>query len=492
MSLAGYVDFLSDTCIRGWAADKGDWGRQVCVDLLVNSAKVAAVPCVEFRDDLRAAGIGDGCKAFQFNPSAYLVPGPNVLEVRHTGTQQTVSGGRGRWVRRRPGIAEPESAFLAVLDAYYDFNPRHHLCVVGTGREEVECALRHLPFRKCTVLDASREPAENVDLVVWPEFGGSPEATSVLKHLVKRWLNRPGFLVAGDGTADAGQIRRALARCGARRVWCDSIGAKLFAFAEVGGFGGTATATPVLAHIHVPKCAGTSFRVMLVKDQGARHLPLYVDDTYYVYGEETIRSYLLQNPKLLGFSSHHVRTFPRWMAGREMLYVCFLRDPVQQFVSYMTHIQKFNAVLTESLLAAVPPDAPRLTLREIARWLVTNGRDVPFRENHNVNFFTRHSAPAAPDRLEAAKAALSRFFFVGITERMEESMRKLRVLARAAGVDLPLGPLPVENVSNDYRDDLSWICEGDEAGRLLLRSVEDDRRLYDWALARFESSARPT
>jgi len=168
-----------------------------------------------------------------------------------------------------------------------------------------------------------------------------------------------------------------------------------------------------------------------------------------------------------------------------MLYVTFLRDPIQQFVSYMTHIKKhYSRITSESLLAAVPPDAPQLTLREFARWLLTQDRDIPFRENHNVNFFARHSAPAAADRLQAAKAALDRFFFVGITERMEESMCKLRALVRAAGLDFPPGPIPVENTSAEYRDDLSWITPDDEVGSLLLRSVEKDRQLYDWAVAR--------
>jgi len=74
---------------------------------------------------------------------------------------------------------------------------------------------------------------------------------------------------------------------------------------------------------------------------------------------------------------------------------------------------------------------------------------------------------------------------VGIAERMEESMNKLRLLTQAAGLDFPAGPIPIENASSDYRDDLSWIHSGDEVGSLLLRSVEKDRQLYEWAAARF-------
>jgi hypothetical protein len=225
---------------------------------------------------------------------------------------------------------------------------------------------------------------------------------------------------------------------------------RIFAFAETGGAEAqVAEAAPVLAHIHVPKCAGTSFRGLLERYFGPRHLSLYVNDTYFVYGDEALRSYLLQDPEIRGFSSHHVRVFPHWLAGREMLYVTFLRDPIQQFVSYMTHIKKhYSGITSESLLEAVPPDAPQLTLREFARWLLTQDRDIPFRENHNVNFFARHSAPAAPDRLEAAKAALKD----SSSWALRSGWRRVCQAAgwRGAGLDFPPGPMPVENTSAEY------------------------------------------
>jgi hypothetical protein len=40
------------------------------------------------------------------------------------------------------------------------------------------------------------------------------------------------------------------------------------------------------------------------------------------------------------------------------------------------------------------------------------------------------------------------------------------------------------NTSGEFRDDLSWIDPADEVGAMLLRSVEQDRRLYEWAAAR--------
>ena len=497
MGLIGRVDKLWDTCISGWASDDADHNKPVQVDVIVNSLPVATVPCVAFREDLLAAGIGDGCKGFSFDPTAHLKPGRNSLEVYHTGSGLLVPGGRGHWVRRREGrISEWEAAFLAALEAYYEFRPEHHVCGIGEGAGELERVLFEagIPFRKFTSLEVPCDPAairlaEKADLVVsWAWSEPAPEAVRVLTQVAQDHMNKPGFLAFGfNETAEVeGQIRQAFRQCSAPEVKLESIAPpggmpRIFAFAKTR----VAEAAPVLAHIHVPKCAGTSVRILLETYFGPRHLDLYVNDTYFVYGDEALRSYLLQAPEIQGFSSHHVRRFPHWLAGREVLYVTFLRDPIQQFVSYMTHIKKhYSGITSESLLAAVPPDAPQLTLREFARWLLTQERDIPFRENHNVNFFARHSAPVALDRLQAAKAALESFFFVGITERMEESMNKLRALARAAGLDFPPGPMPVENTSADYRDDLSWIHPGDEVGYMLLRSVEEDRQLYDWAAAR--------
>lgn len=497
MSWIGCVDTLADTCISGWAAHNDDHDQAVQVDVIVNSVPVATVPCEIFREDLLAAGIGDGRKAFRFDPSAHLKPGRNNLAVRYTGTDLVLPKGRGYWVRRREGrVSEWEAALLAAIEAYYEFRPDHHVCAIGERAGELERVLFEaaIPFRKFTRLEAPRDPAdirlaEKADLVVswaWPE--PAPESHRVLKELIQGHMNQFGFLALGfiETPEIAGQIRLAFERCGAPRVRLESIARRIFAFAETGG-SKTRAVEPmlVLAHIHLPKCAGTSFRALLERYFGPSHLGLYVNDTYYVYGDEALRSYLLQSPDMRGFSSHHVRVFPRWLAGREMLYVTFLRDPIQQFVSYMTHIKKhYSGITSQSLLDSVPPDAPQLTMREFAKWLLTQDRDIPFRENHNVNFFARHSAPAALDRLEAAKAALDRFFFVGITERMEESMRKLRTLTNAAGLDFPPGSIPVENTSAEYRDDLSWINPDDAVGALLLRSVEQDRQLYDWAVAR--------
>ncbi|MGA2588354.1 MAG: sulfotransferase family 2 domain-containing protein [Bryobacteraceae bacterium] len=507
MRLIGCVDTLNDTGISGWAADELDPEQQIFVDILVNSLLVATVRGTIFREDLRQAGIGDGRKGFQFDPRPYLNPGRNDVEVRYNASGLPVPRGQARLVRRsRSKLSGPCASFLTALQAYYQFSPGHHICEIGPARLHSAVLEAQLPFRKYSTLDlpgasAAIAPLDKADLVISSGWERPlQELTAALKNILERHTNRPGYLALDFSETDdaPGQIRNALQECGVPRVKFDSIPSglgdarRLFAFGEVGGAETSGTEPlPVLAHIHVPKCAGTSFRYLFENYFGSAHLRLYVNDTYFVYTEDALRHYLLAAPESRAFSSHHVRTYPRWLAGREMLYITFLRDPIQQFVSYMTHIKKHYAGITsKSLLAAVPPDAPKLTLREFASWLLTHDRDIPFRENHNVNFFARHTSTAA-DSLEAAKSALAGFFFVGITERMDESMRKLRSLAHAAGLDFPPDPLSFENTSNDYRDDLSWINPADQVGAKLLRSVEKDQQLYRWAAKRLDEDLWP-
>jgi hypothetical protein len=245
---------------------------------------------------------------------------------------------------------------------------------------------------------------------------------------------------------------------------------------------------PVIGHIHVPKCAGTSFRRLLEGHFGSRHLNLYVNDTFYVYSNEALVDFL-QDDEVRAFSSHHVLRFPPQVAGRDLHYVTFLRNPIQQVISYIPHVKKYySAITSESLLQALPPDAPRLSSREFAKWVLAQNRDIPFRENYTVNFFTRHAEGGPGDRLTAAKSVLEGFFFVGIAERMEESIRRLQTLAEEAGLDFPMNSITTENSSNEYRDDLTWICASDEVGSLLLRSVDMDMKLYDWAVRRFDEN----
>jgi hypothetical protein len=259
---------------------------------------------------------------------------------------------------------------------------------------------------------------------------------------------------------------------------------------------------PLIAHIHVPKTAGTSFRSMLEDQFGPDHANLYVDDTFFVYSDSEIESFVSARPRLRSLSSHFIRTYPPRIAGREVLYVTFLRNPVEQFISYLTYTKKFHTKIPDQgLLSSLPERAWEMPLREIARWVLSHP-GVPFNENYLVNYFAQHHykhiAGAAGEqeyrsaRLAIAQRILASFFFTGITERMDESVRRFQTMGANYGIDVPAGAVQVENVSREFRDDLQWINPDDEVGARLIASVAEDQKLYNWAVARFDNRPSAT
>jgi len=258
---------------------------------------------------------------------------------------------------------------------------------------------------------------------------------------------------------------------------------------------------PILVHIHIPKTGGTSIASLLQR-AGQSHAKLYVNDTHFVYSKESIRSVILGEPEIKYISSHHILTFPPFLGGRRLFYFTILREPIQQFISYLTFIKKvYKDQTSPSLLACLPPDPPSMSLREFARWLlVEHPYEAPFQENYAVNFLARqtylalHGAHRASDRshyisarLTLAKAILNQFAFVGLMEQMEESIAELRSVLEYLGLEIPPGPLGMENTSGEFRDDLIWLDPNDEVGGLLYRSLEEDRKLYQWAVERFDN-----
>jgi hypothetical protein len=263
---------------------------------------------------------------------------------------------------------------------------------------------------------------------------------------------------------------------------------------------------PVLAHIHVPKCAGTSFRLLLDDLFPAGHLQLYFEpgskrtlSTTFVYSDAQIEGYLESN-SVKAFSSHHVRRFPNALAGRPLYYVTFLRDPVQQFVSYLNFTrQVFRDITDPVLLSHLPPNMPELSLRESARWLVQQNTDkfLNFRENYTTNFFAHYEVLSRYGfeytdwryrgiRQQVARNVLRKFFFVGIAEQMDESLYLLRQKLASKGIQTDDLPMRRDNASENRNEDLSWLDNEDEIGCKVLGSLREDQRLYYWASRRFQ------
>ena len=252
--------------------------------------------------------------------------------------------------------------------------------------------------------------------------------------------------------------------------------------------------SPILIHIHVPKCGGTSFRSLLANQLSSRHLSLYVDNTHYVYPEAYLDQ-LVRSASILSVSSHFIRTFPPTLGGRRAHYVTFLRHPISHFLSYRNYVCKaFPAITDTALLESLPPKANELTSREFARWVLTESPvNAPFRESYTTNFLAREvfratssdNAGYRASRLSLAKEALQQFLFVGLTEELGASIPTLVEMASKNGIKLHPDRVGFENCSHEFSDDTSWVDPQDEVGRLLFASIEEDLQLYRWARSRF-------
>ncbi len=78
-ALEGHLDLVRHDRIAGWARDPERPQTPVALVVLANGAEIGRVAANRYRPDLAAAGIGDGCHAFEL-----VVPGGLAADWRHT------------------------------------------------------------------------------------------------------------------------------------------------------------------------------------------------------------------------------------------------------------------------------------------------------------------------------------------------------------------------------------------------------------------------
>jgi hypothetical protein len=123
---------------------------------------------------------------------------------------------------------------------------------------------------------------------------------------------------------------------------------------------------PLFVHVHVPKCAGTSFNHLLQRSFGTGFMGAYTNAAASSYSLAELDALVRGKPWLRCIASHSIRRFPRPLADRQPLYVCFLRDPIERLISNYTYLIHHWDQLTPEHRAALHPDTPRMTLRELA------------------------------------------------------------------------------------------------------------------------------
>ncbi|HEY8994459.1 MAG TPA: glycosyltransferase [Lacunisphaera sp.] len=105
--LNGNVERISPEALLGWAHDADQPAEPVAVDVHVGQRLVATLRAGAFRADLRAAGLGDGRKAFFFNPRPYLNHEDADIRLTYAHTGELLPNGCGR-LRLNPDEAVPD------------------------------------------------------------------------------------------------------------------------------------------------------------------------------------------------------------------------------------------------------------------------------------------------------------------------------------------------------------------------------------------------
>lgn len=88
----GYLDSAENGVITGWAALPSDTSVRPNIQFFLNDKAVGATIANQYRSDLKDAGIGDGCYAFQFQCPASMTEGSNLSLIAKVDGEQTLAG----------------------------------------------------------------------------------------------------------------------------------------------------------------------------------------------------------------------------------------------------------------------------------------------------------------------------------------------------------------------------------------------------------------
>lgn len=210
----------------------------------------------------------------------------------------------------------------------------------------------------------------------------------------------------------------------------------------------------MLISVHIPKCAGTSFRHIL---QG-----LYEDRLWLNYGTAFVRDLARADMIPAGTACIHghffADTFDDVIADRQL--ITWLRHPVERVVSNYHHFLRSPDLRDDCCRALLDH---KLTLREFA--------ELEWMRNLATRYF--------------AGRTLEDFAFVGIAERFLES---LHVFGDTIGWPAPL-PAPRDNINPERLTERYEIPAGDYEYILGLNAL--DLFTYERALARLDQEVIP-
>jgi Sulfotransferase family len=239
---------------------------------------------------------------------------------------------------------------------------------------------------------------------------------------------------------------------------------------------------PLLVFVHIPKTAGGTVSTMFAAAYSKAEV--HKAGNFMREPEKTARKVGNWHQKGGRVSVGHVPygVFREYMP-EDALYMTFLREPVDRVLS---HYYRHHHILDPRRVGrSVPqpwtPEQGKVKAESLEQALLE--LRLPQLSNLATRFLSDETSMASElseDALEQAEANLRKFAFVGVQERFEESVERLRTLLR-------LGPVPYQNrhVSQDRPgvDDIS-----DAERELILEHNRLDVKLYRFGLELFEEA----
>jgi len=214
---------------------------------------------------------------------------------------------------------------------------------------------------------------------------------------------------------------------------------------------------PIILHGHIPKTAGTSVQELFQVNFGSDHFQHWVPDSLYCLSKTDIEAMLDRQPDLIVISSHNLRFFWRQLCGRRTLPITFLRKPTAVVISLLRYIKQNFGQLPEPVTRPWPENTPDLELRELAdrylaRFQTTGWLRPQTRPSGQLCPLTRFFCPLNYTRplslrdsrwfghnsFSIASRVLEQFFFIGLVEEMEFSVRLLRAKLTQFGIHLTI------------------------------------------------------
>jgi hypothetical protein len=248
----------------------------------------------------------------------------------------------------------------------------------------------------------------------------------------------------------------------------------------------------LLAFVHIPKTAGATVISMFAaaySRQGVR------DAGNYLRGPEKTVAALAKPEKMEGrvLAGHVPYSVLREHTPQDTRYMTFLREPVDRVIShYFRHIFAKDPRIDKAVRRPNrsrhprPEEGRRVGLEMLEEGLVE--RSMPELNNLSTRFLC-DDAPMGElpaSAVDDAKANLSRFTFIGIQERFEES---LVLLQRMLGLD----STPYQDRHVSLTGSRPTVDElPDQERRLIEEHNQLDAELYRFAQGLFEEAVAAT